>query len=220
MNATPWLIYAVTMRAALLILVGCTSQGTQLAVDVIMRPTEIEWYISPGASCTCQNVETFPAGGACTHSSDTPGCTCYPGACLTRVSLVQAGGVIGGVDVTTTPVPTTFDGFAGDFTQANLALVFEGCGPDATLPLTNVFPPATTPTVSADKSQISWPAVPNDGFLVSVAGEFTGELCRTVPDATSQAIDLGYYTSTAVRTLRGPTSTSSSDFEFELWSTN
>jgi hypothetical protein len=86
---------------------------------------------------------------------------------------------------------------------------FVGCGEDAIAPLTNMFPDAVMPSASPDKTRVSWPAVPNDGFLVSVAGELTGELCRTEPDAASQAIwallDHAHETR-EVRILGAPTS--------------
>lgn len=209
------------MRAALLGLVaGCASQPAPITVDVVMRPTEIEWLISPGASCTCQNVTTFPASGSCSHDSDTPGCTCYPGDCLKQVSLLQAGTVIGGSNVSDQPIPSSGGGFPGDFTRENLALRFSGCGEDAIAPLANAFPDPVIPTLSTDKTEVSWNVVPNDGFLVQAAGEYTGELCRTEPDASSQVIDLGYYTSLSVRTLRGPTTTASGGFTFHVWTTD
>jgi len=212
------------MRAALLVLVvGCTSQEPApppIVVDVVMRPVEIEWFISPGASCSCQNVATFPEAGTCVHDSDTPGCTCYPGACLTSVNLVHAGTVIGGGGVSIVPVPATGGGFAADFTQPDLSLRFEGCGAAASAPLANAFPDPVSLTVSADTKQISWPVVPNDGFLVAASAEFVGELCRTERDVGSQTIDLGYYTSLSVRTLRGPTTTEAGEFTFHVWSTD
>jgi hypothetical protein len=209
------------MRVAVVMLVvGCASQDAPVTIDIVTRPTEIEWFISPGASCSCQNVATFPASGSCTHDSDTPGCTCYPAACLDQISLVKAGTVIGGGPVSNIPVPSPGGGFAGDFTQPDLTLRFEGCGEDANAPLTNVFPDPVTPMLSTDKTQLSWSVVPNDGFLVLVAGEFWGELCRTDPDARSQTIDLPYFTSVGVRTLHGPTTTNSGAFTFHVWSTS
>ena len=209
------------MRVVLLVLVAsCASQDAMLAVDVVTTPTGVYWYISPGASCTCQNVATFPASGTCSHDSDTPGCTCYPGACLHRVDLMQSDAVIGGVQLTNFPEPGTSDGFAGDFTLAGLSLRFVGCSEDAVAPLSNAFPEKVTNTVSTDKTQVSWPVVANDGFLVQAVGEFTGELCRTEPDAAAQTIDLGYYTSVSVSALRGPMTTTSGELAFHVWSTN
>jgi hypothetical protein len=209
------------VRAVLLVLVvGCASQDAPLTVDVVTSPTSATWYISPGASCTCQNVATFPTSGTCSHDSDTPGCTCYPGACLTHIDVMQAGAVVDSVQASTYPEPETFGGLPGDFTQPDLSLRFAGCGEDAVVELTNQFPTAVTATASPDQKQLSWPVVPNDGFLVDVAGEYVGELCRTAPDASSQTIDLGYYTSYSVLTLRGPTTTSSGSFTFHLWSTH
>ena len=208
------------MRAALLVLVVACGSQDPIAIDILTSPQGVSWYISPGASCTCQNVETFPTSGSCTKGSDTSGCTCYPGACLGHVSLLQAGSVIGGADVSSNPVPSTLGGFTGDFTQADLSLRFEGCGEDAVAPLGNAFPDAVTPTVSQDKTQVSWSIVSNDGFLVSVGAEFTGELCRADPDAASQRIDLGYYTNLSVSTLRGPVASTSGSISFQLWSTN
>jgi hypothetical protein len=133
---------------------------------------------------------------------------------------MQAGAVVDSVQASTYPEPESFGGLPGDFTQPDLSLRFAGCGEDAVVELTNQFPTAVTATASPDQKQLSWPVVPNDGFLVDVAGEYVGELCRTAPDASSQTIDLGYYTSYSVLTLRGPTTTSSGSFTFHLWSTH
>jgi len=209
------------MRAWLLVLVGCASQDPPLIIiDVEASPTGVYWDVSPGASCSCQNVATFPASGTCSHESDTPGCTCYPGACLSHVDLVQGNTVLKSVGLSTVPVPSTSDGFAADLTLEGLALRFSGCGADAVAPLPNAFPDAVTSMISSDRTQVTWSAVPNDGYLVTAAGEFTGELCRTERDATSQVIDLGYFTSAWVRAVGGPVSTSSGSFTFHVWATD
>jgi hypothetical protein len=208
------------MRAALVmvLLVGCSQESqAPVAIDVIASPTRVTFYVSPGDSCTCHGIETFPTAASCTQASDAgPACTCYPGACLTHVSLLRAGTVIGGSDAG----PTVVQGIIpGDFTQTDLALRFEGCGDDATIPLTSQFPEPVTYSTSSDGVQVSWPMVANSGFLVRTTNPYYGELCRTAPDATSQQLDLSYE-ELEVHTLQGPVPTSSGSISFQLWSSN
>ena len=199
-----------------LVLAGC-SQGAQepLAIDVVVRPSLVAYYVSPGTGCTCRGIETFPTAASCTQDSDAgPMCTCYPGACLTYVTLLRAGVAVGGSGAT-----GVADFIPGDFTQGDMALRFEGCGDDATIPLTNQFPDQVSYSVSSDSLQVSWPLVANDGFLIRTTNPYYGELCRTAPDASSQQLDLSYE-DLEVHTLRGPLPSSSGSISFQLWSAN
>jgi hypothetical protein len=205
-----------TLLVSVLVMAGCSQSAQEpLAIDVITRPSVVTYYVSPGASCTCHGIETFPTAASCTQSSDAgPMCTCYPGDCLTHVSLLHAGVVIGGADAS-----GVAGLIAGDFTQGDMALRFEGCGDDATIPLTNQFPDQVSYSVSSDSLQVSWPLVANDGFLIRTTNPYYGELCRTAPDASSQQLDFAYE-DLEVHTLRGPLASTSGSISFQLWSAN
>ena len=41
-------------------------------------------------------------------------------------------------------------------------------------------------------TQVTWPLVANDGFLVRTSTPYYGELCRTEPDATSQQLHINF----------------------------
>jgi hypothetical protein len=132
------------------------------------------------------------------------------------VTLLQGTSPIGGNDMG----PTDVKGFiAADFTEPGLSLRFEGCGEDATVPLDTRFPDAVSYTASADGKQLTWPVVPNNGFLIDDTGSFAGELCRTEPDAVSAPTPYPA-TELSVQALLGPVATSSGSISFQLWGTN